>query len=72
MDASLQKGKEIRLIRLKDVIDKTGLPRSTLYRRMKEGRFPLNVSIGERTVAWVEHEIVDWINRNLESRKGLE
>ncbi|EHD20707.1 MULTISPECIES: helix-turn-helix transcriptional regulator [Brenneria] len=72
MGAYLNKGKEIRLIRLKDVMAKTGLPRSTIYHRMKDGRFPLNVSIGERTVAWVEQEIIDWINSNLVNRKGVE
>lgn len=72
MDVSLIKNKEIRLIRLKDVMSKTGLPRSTIYHRMKGGRFPLNVSIGERTVAWVEQEIIDWINSNLVNRKSVE
>jgi prophage regulatory protein len=38
---------------------------------MKEGLFPLNVSIGENSVAWVEHEVNDWINDSLKNRKSM-
>ncbi|GAB7198382.1 MULTISPECIES: helix-turn-helix transcriptional regulator [Dickeya] len=71
MSLSINENNDVRLIRLKDVISKTGLPRSTLYRRMKEGLFPLNVSIGENSVAWVEHEVNDWINDSLKNRKSM-
>lgn len=37
----------IKLIRLKDVIDTTGLARSTIYKYVDEGTFPKSVSLGE-------------------------
>ncbi|HEI8952079.1 TPA: AlpA family transcriptional regulator [Serratia liquefaciens] len=57
-----------RLMRLPDVIAITGLKRSTIYHKMKKGDFPKSVSIGERSVAWVEGEINNWININISRR----
>lgn len=50
-----------RVLRLKEVRHKTGLGRSTIYRWMDEGRFPKPVRLGARTVAWIEHEIDEWL-----------
>lgn len=50
-----------RLIRLPEVQDRVGLGRSTIYRWMAEGKFPKPVQLGGFTVAWPEHEIVEWI-----------
>lgn len=36
----------IRLIRLKEVMHQTGLARATVYKYMKEEKFPLSVSLG--------------------------
>ena len=39
----------------------TALPTSTLYRYMKEGRFPAPLKIGERAVAWPLSEVQAWL-----------
>lgn len=44
----------MRIIRLKDVIDSTGLARSTIYKYIADSTFPKPVSLGERCVGWVE------------------
>lgn len=49
-----------RILRLKAVIDITGLTRTTLYRRMQEGTFPKNVQISPRCVGWRESAIREW------------
>ncbi|WP_434534006.1 helix-turn-helix transcriptional regulator [Enterobacter hormaechei] len=61
--------KKLRLLRMSDVIDLTGLPKSTIYLKMKSKEFPRQVSIGARSVAWVEAEINDWIENNIQNRK---
>ena len=38
----------MRIIRLKEVIDSTGLARSTIYKYIAEGTFPKPVSLGDR------------------------
>ncbi|HDL7395897.1 TPA: AlpA family phage regulatory protein [Yersinia enterocolitica] len=47
----------------------TGLKRSTIYFKMKEGNFPNNIPIGERSVAWVEGEVINWIDGNISKRE---
>ncbi|TDJ75142.1 AlpA family transcriptional regulator [Pseudomonas putida] len=58
----------MRIIRLKDVIDSTGLGRSTVYKYISEGTFPKPVSLGDRCVGWVEGEVRDWILARIKER----
>lgn len=51
-----------RIIRCKDVVEKTGLSRSTLWRLEKTGNFPARVSLGAGSVGWKLSEIESWIN----------
>ena len=50
-----------RLIRVKEVLHRTGLSRSSLYRRLKAGTFPEGVRLGVQSVAWKESDIEAWI-----------
>jgi prophage regulatory protein len=50
-----------RILRLKTVLDRTGLTRSTLYRKIERGTFPKQVQISERCVGWRESEIDAWL-----------
>jgi prophage regulatory protein len=49
------------LWRLPEVMQRTGLRRSTIYERMNEGMFPLPLQLGPRMVAWLAGEVLDWI-----------
>jgi prophage regulatory protein len=57
-----------KLIKLKAVMDCTGLGRSTVYNYIAENQFPKPVSLGLRAVAWVESEVQDWILARIEAR----
>ena len=50
-----------RLLRLSEVAARTGLGRTTIYRKMREGSFPEPLRIGARAVRWPESEIEDWV-----------
>ncbi len=59
-----------RLIRLKEVISMTGLSRASVYRFISEDRFPTQIPLGYRCVAWVESEVQQWIDQRVkESRR---
>lgn len=58
----------MRIIRLKEVIQCTGLGRSTIYKYIAENLFPKPVSLGDRCVGWVESEVTDWILARIEER----
>ncbi|WP_065978093.1 helix-turn-helix transcriptional regulator [Pseudoalteromonas lipolytica] len=45
-----------KIIRRTTVLENTGLSKSTLYNRLKEGVFPPPISLGARAVGWVESE----------------
>lgn len=49
------------LIRLPEVLKRTGFGKAWIYRLISEGRFPAPVKIGVRAVAFVESEIDEWI-----------
>jgi prophage regulatory protein len=49
------------LLRLKAVIELTGLCRSNVYRLEAEGTFPARVRLSERASAWRREEVVAWI-----------
>jgi prophage regulatory protein len=58
----------MKLIKLKDVMDITGLGRSTIYKYITEATFPKPVSLGKKSVAWVESEVQEWIMEKIEER----
>ncbi|WP_108700892.1 AlpA family transcriptional regulator [Phytobacter sp. SCO41] len=58
----------LRLLRISDVMNLTGLPKSTIYLKMKNKQFPAQLSIGTRSVAWLEDEIQEWILKNINQR----
>lgn len=58
----------LRLLRLPEVITKTGLKRSQVYAYMKSGTFPQSVRIGDVSVAWLESEIDEWIMEKISKR----
>lgn len=57
------------IIRLPAVKNKTGLARSTVYLRIKQGTFPKQVSLGGRSVGWVESEIETWLSNRIEESR---
>lgn len=62
----------MRLIRLKEVMNLTGLGRSSIYKLMKEGQFPLSISLGERAVAWQDCDINEWVQSKINSSNDSE
>ena len=58
----------MKIIRLKAVIDATGLARSTVYKYVAQGSFPKPIPLGDRCVGWLEGEVQDWILARIEER----
>jgi len=53
------------ILRRKQVQNRTGLSRSTIYERVKAGTFPRPISLGPRTVGWLEAEIDHWLSERI-------
>ncbi|HDF2327702.1 TPA: AlpA family transcriptional regulator [Morganella morganii] len=59
------------LIRLPEVIRRTGCSKPWLYKLIDAGQFPKQVKIGSRSIAFVESEVDAWVaNKIAESRAG--
>jgi predicted DNA-binding transcriptional regulator AlpA len=50
-----------RIIRFKTVLARTGLSRSTIYRKIAEGTFPAQLKISTNGTGWHESDINRWI-----------
>jgi prophage regulatory protein len=50
-----------RIIRLRTVLARTGLSRSTIYRKIAEGTFPAQLRISINGTGWHESDIDRWI-----------
>ena len=51
-----------RFLKLKEVMARTSLGSSTIYRRMKEGTFPKPKQLSEACVRWRESDIDKWMD----------
>ncbi len=60
----------LAILRRKQVEARTGLSRSTIYARVADGTFPRPVNIGPRAVGWVESEVTDWLNTQVEQSRN--
>lgn len=60
-------------LRVKQVKERTGLSRATIYNMMKSGTFPMKTALGARAIGWLESEILLWMASRKEIEKtGLE
>ena len=59
-DISMASQPPDRFLRLDSVLDRTGLSRATLYRKIQAGTFPKQVRISERCCAWRESKVTEW------------
>jgi len=79
---AIKLAESIRIIRRKQLEDKTGLSRSGIYAKLKpnpkrpndyDSTFPKPISVGAKAVGWIESEVEEWLNARIEvSRNGVE
>lgn len=58
------------VIRLPEVKKITGLPRSTIYRYIKQNNFPKQVPLGNRSVGWIREEVLSWVTEKITQRNS--
>ncbi|MFE8072008.1 AlpA family transcriptional regulator [Marinobacteraceae bacterium S3BR75-40.1] len=51
----------MKVLRLAEVQDKTGLARSTLCKYVDAGTFPRPIYLGGRAVGWIDSEVHEWL-----------
>ncbi|KAF3999192.1 helix-turn-helix transcriptional regulator [Glaciimonas immobilis] len=56
------------ILRVKDVIAKTGIKRTNLYRQVKAKTFPAPINLGAKAIGWIENEVDAWIESRMDAR----
>ena len=54
-----------RVLRLPEVLVRTGLSKSSIYLRISQGSFPKPIPLGGRSVGWVEEQVEQWLERQI-------
>ena len=62
----------LKILRLPQVKSLTGLSRSTIYSRIAQDQFPKPISLGGRSVGFLQEDVEGWIQQRIaESRKAV-
>jgi prophage regulatory protein len=61
----------IRILRLAQVIDITGLGKTKIYELQSEGNFPMRVQITAHSVGWIEEEVQAWLAKRVAASTSL-
>ena len=57
----IMSGQENRILRLGEVMRLTGLSKTTIYRRYRDGTIPRPLKLGPQSVGWRRGEILEWL-----------
>lgn len=60
----------LRALRLRQVVECTGLSKTHIYRLMQRGQFPRPARLSERIVAWDEAAVIAWLAARFASVGG--
>ena len=60
-DQKFSRGASIRVLRLPQVMQQTGLKKTKLYELQAAGSFPMRIQITPTSVGWIENEVQQWI-----------
>ncbi|GBF26612.1 hypothetical protein MnTg02_01653 [bacterium MnTg02] len=58
------------VLRLKEVVSRVGLKRSSIYDLVKEGAFPAPISLSKRARGWLASEVQLWIEARTNERNS--
>ena len=57
-----------KILRQREVTERTGLPRCSIYKEVRSGRFPQPVKIAPRASGWLESEVEQWLAERIATR----
>lgn len=64
--------KAVRILRMKQLIERTNLSRATLYVLMsKDATFPRKIKLTERSIGFLESEVDAWIEARAQLRGAI-
>ena len=70
MSATQEFSQKDRLLTIKEVCEIVPYTSVHIYRLMQQRNFPRAVKLGARRVAWIEREVLEWVNIHLAEREA--
>lgn len=58
------------LMTVREVVTVTRLSKPTIYKLVRVGDFPTQLRLGENRVAWLQSEVMDWIDQRATARRA--
>jgi prophage regulatory protein len=68
----VQANAQARILKRKQVEERTGLPRSSIYAGIAAGTFPAQIHLSAKSVGWLESEVNGWIADRIEQSPQIE
>lgn len=59
----------MKALRLPKVSEKVGLTKASIYRLLKEGKFPRPLELGDRARGWLESDLDAWLEERPRTKK---
>ena len=59
-----------KFLRLPEVIARTGLKRSSIYKFVNKGTFPAQIPLGERAVGWNSDDVDRWMEERIQAAQA--
>ncbi|AJI52947.1 helix-turn-helix transcriptional regulator [Francisella philomiragia] len=60
----------MNMLRINQVIEKTGLSRSTIYRLVNSKEMPQPIKLTEKTTVWISTEIDSFLEKKIQESRG--
>jgi len=61
----------MKFLKIQTVMSMTSLSRSSIYAAMSAGVFPAQIKLGERSVAWLDSDIQNWMESCINNRNNI-
>ena len=61
----------LSILRLPQVLKRTGLGRSTTYQLIKDGKFPAPISLSARAVGWLDTDVAAFIQARIDDSRPI-
>jgi prophage regulatory protein len=60
----------VKILRIQQVAEQTGLSQSSLYKQMRMGLFPRPIKLTARASGWEESAVQAWIEKKVKESKN--
>ena len=57
-----------KILRIKQVIERINLSKTTIYRLIRKNQFPKPINLSHASVGWLEDDINEWVQSKIEAR----